>query len=671
MPLVDIGREHLANIVAQVRARRPVTLGSDRAQSQVLRQAADAIGEDAVLIRVEHHLDAASYIPLVIAEQCGVEASRETGRSLSVAEVGTGGWRAVLERALEGRYLLVDGLERLRAAGPSWDLRGLVAPSFQGLATWLDDRAAIGTQLGASIPTMSPRPDVRWGAALLWSRVEQDPERYALAVARELLLGRTDLNVHQGWDAPSLVTDLWEGMPTQLRELIAFLAVHGRPMPRALFERLGLVQRDAIDQAHELSLIEIYRGQLSLPEPWYEAVEQLEPEPRHRALADAFAGLAQGEEADANPLAVLEAHHHYAAIPDIERALEFAKFGAGALLETAVRQSIRGNRGESAKTYEALLQLDERILAAPSASRTWWSYVNGEDEFDAPAVATPSYSGLGKRTRAYVRHYLHYNRYLSKQEELSETTAGYREALKDWPENALFWSRLVRSLFVAKEENPAMSALREAYAAVPRHQERDRVLIVRTVDRLLDRDLVLPAVFVWSEHQGRTALERSVETKLDIRLRDGWQTCRLWAEGLPATKVEPPVSMALSSNAENTRLECSAGGRAFSGSTRPAAVHAAVLALIFDVLATRWRRETGGMSVISARYKHPAWEQILSLGPEVVPEILRRIEHQPDHWHAALVKLTGENPIPVGEKITISQVCARWVSWGRERGLWS
>ena len=668
MPLVDVGRDHLANIVAQVRAGRSVTLGAERAQSLVLRQAADAIGEEAVLIRIDPRLDAGSYIPLVIAEQCGAATVRETGRSLSGGEAGAGGWQAVLERALSGRYLLVDGLDRLRAAGPAWELRGLVAPAFQGLAAWLDGRAAIGTQLGVPTPMLKPLPDARWAAKPLWSRVEQDPERYALAVARELLLGTTDLSSAQAWDAPSLVTDLWEGMPTQLRELVAFLAVHARPMSRALFERLGLVPRDAIDQAQELSLIEVHRGQLSLPEPWYEAVEQLDPEPRHRALADAFARLA-GEEAEANPLAVLEAHHHYAAIPDIERALAFAKFGAGALLETAVRQSMHGNRGESAKTYEALLQLDERVLAAPSAPRTSWSHVIGEGELGDSVVTAPSFSGLGKRTRAYVRHYLHYNRNLANQEGLSETIAGYRKALQDWPENALFWSRLVSCVFVAKEESSAMSALHEAYAAVPRHAERDRVLIVRTVDRLLDRDLVLPALFVWGNYQGRAAVDRSVEARLDTRLREGWQTARLWAEGLPALDVESPVPMEIISSAEKTRVECSACGRGFSGATRSSAVRGAVLALIFDALAMRWRRETGGMSVTSARYKHPAWKQILSLGREVVPEILRRIEQQPDHWHAALVELTGENPIPPGEKLTVSQVCARWVSWGQERGL--
>jgi hypothetical protein len=104
-----------------------------------------------------------------------------------------------------------------------------------------------------------------------------------------------------------------------------------------------------------------------------------------------------------------------------------------------------------------------------------------------------------------------------------------------------------------------------------------------------------------------------------------------------------------------------------SASPPSAGARAAELALIFDALATRWQRETGGMSLISARHKHPAWEQILSLGPEVVPEILRRMEHQPDHWHAALVKLTGENPIPVGEKLTGTQVCARWIAWGKAR----
>lgn len=89
----------------------------------------------------------------------------------------------------------------------------------------------------------------------------------------------------------------------------------------------------------------------------------------------------------------------------------------------------------------------------------------------------------------------------------------------------------------------------------------------------------------------------------------------------------------------------------------------------FDALATRWRRETGGLSVVSARYEHPAMQQILAMGREVVPEILRRIEREPDHWHPALAMLTGESPFAPGEKVTVSQACARWVAWGRAHGL--
>lgn len=639
MNLVEVGREQVASILGQVKAGRPVMLGQGRAQSHLLRQVADELGDAAILVRIGHELDAGSYIPLLIADQCGADTIHATAQRLSARKALADGWQEVLDRALTGRHLLVDGLAGLRAARSEWELPGLFASTSRALATWLEHRSALATLAEAPRYELRPLPDRRWAAEPLWDFVDRDPERYALAVAREILLGPGD-SAERGWDETTLVTDLWDGIPVEFQELVASLAVHGRPIQRHLLERLSLVPADTIDRARDLALIEQHGAQLSLPKPWYGAVDRLDPGARHRALADAFASIARGDDNEARPLAVLEAHRHYAAIPDIDRALEFAEFSVGPLLETAVRQSLRGEPASAARSYEALLQLDARTSG-----------------------------GFERRTRAYVRHYLHYNRARADGEPIERIVAGYRAALDDWPENALFWSRLVRSLFEARDEVAAMSALGDAYEKVRPHPERDRTLIVHTADHLVARGLVLPAVFVWGGHQSSTTGDRELEARLDARLAKGWQTARLWAEGLPAVEVEAPVQMRAIPVSDELCWECTAGGLKRRGPTRTEAVRAMSRALIFDALATRWRRETGALSVTRARYEHPAWQQILSLGSEVVPEILRRIERQPDHWHMALVELTGENPIPVGEQITTSQVCARWVAWGQERGL--
>lgn len=636
MDLLELGREQKASIMAQLQVGRPVMLGQGRAQSHILRQVADALGDAAILVRIEYDLDAGFYVPLLIADQCGADV-RATAQRLLAPAGQPDGWQDMLDRALSGRLLVVDGLARLRPGRAEWDLPGVFARASRALSDWLESRAAIATLEEEPRYELRPRPDPRWAATHLWDLVERDPERYTLAVAREILLGRGE---GRGWDHASLIIDLWDGMSTELRELVASLAVQGRPIQRSLFERLELVSTDTIDRARDLALIELHAGQLSLPTPWYGEIQRLDPVARHRLLAEAFARVARSERGEASPLAVLEAHRHYAAIPDIERALEFADFSVGPLLETAINQSQRGERVEAAECYEALLQLEARNPGR-----------------------------LGPRTRAYACHYLHYNRARAGGETIQQTVAGYRAALVDWSENALFWSRLVRALFEARDEAEAMKALRDAYAHVRPHSERDRALVVHTADRLMVRGLFVPAVFVWGEHRSRSEGDRDVEARLNARLARGWRTERLWANGLPAVDAESPVQIRAMPHIEEGYWESASGELRRRGPTRGDAVRGLMRALIFDVLATRWRQETGGLSISRLRHEHPAWQQILSLGPEVVPEILRRIEREPDHWHTGLVQLTGENPIPVGERITVSQGCARWVEWGRKRGL--
>lgn len=107
-------------------------LGQGRAQSHILRQVADALGEAAILVRIEHDLDAGSYVPLLIADRCGADVVRATAQRLLAPAGQPDGWQDVLDRALPGRFLVVDGLARLRSARTEWELPGLFAPAAGG-----------------------------------------------------------------------------------------------------------------------------------------------------------------------------------------------------------------------------------------------------------------------------------------------------------------------------------------------------------------------------------------------------------------------------------------------------------------------------------------------------------------------------------------------------------
>jgi len=67
---------------------------------------------------------------------------------------------------------------------------------------------------------------------------------------------------------------------------------------------------------------------------------------------------------------------------------------------------------------------------------------------------------VGRRVKAYIRHYRHYahvNRGHADTEPSAETERGYEQVLTDWPENALFWSRLIRTRVYRNDLSDALS----------------------------------------------------------------------------------------------------------------------------------------------------------------------------------------------------------------------
>jgi hypothetical protein len=66
---------------------------------------------------------------------------------------------------------------------------------------------------------------------------------------------------------------------------------------------------------------------------------------------------------------------------------------------------------------------------------------------------------------------------------------------------------------------------------------------------------------------------------------------------------------------------------------------------------------------------HPAYQQIIGMGREVVPLILRELEREPDHWFWALKAITGEDPVPEQHRGRVRAMADAWIRWGREHGL--
>jgi tetratricopeptide (TPR) repeat protein len=208
-----------------------------------------------------------------------------------------------------------------------------------------------------------------------------------------------------------------------------------------------------------------------------------------------------------NHVAVLEAFRHYlAADDDLTRARRFLRHSVASLLQRAHELSANFGRWKSAaRLYREVLELEKRLRSS------------------APDVSDP----IGKLPRAYATHYWHYNLYKQSAEPIEQTEAGYELALRDWPTNALFWSRLIVTKMVAGKWLDAFQTLDSASKEIPSPTARDRRLIERTTRKLLARSgnhpgFAIAALAVWRDHDPDDSIYGESTVKaLQIALRKG------------------------------------------------------------------------------------------------------------------------------------------------------
>lgn len=101
----------------------------------------------------------------------------------------------------------------------------------------------------------------------------------------------------------------------------------------------------------------------------------------------------------------------------------------------------------------------------------------------------------------------------------------------------------------------------------------------------------------------------------------------------------------------------------------PAATTSESVAARFHRLADAWERATGHLSSMSAASEHPAYQEIVSLGPDVVPFLLRDLGENERHWFIALRKLTGANPVPPSAAGNVPKMIDAWRQWAKENGF--
>lgn len=87
----------------------------------------------------------------------------------------------------------------------------------------------------------------------------------------------------------------------------------------------------------------------------------------------------------------------------------------------------------------------------------------------------------------------------------------------------------------------------------------------------------------------------------------------------------------------------------------------------FEELAATCKRETMFESSPTRILLHPAYQQIIGMGPPAVPLLIRALREDPYHWFWALKSITGEDP--AGEAQSASEARDAWTSWAQERGI--
>lgn len=446
------------------------------------------------------------------------EALREEPNSLS-------GALRCLDNALDGATVIVDGWSALRVSDDTYDAGHALDERFRDARNWLADHACVISDYEFDPPPgfaettirlpdaedefppttlrngrTYPRPD-------LWKRFAPDVGAYNSALAMLALQESPDAKVTPpAWKIRDHVASR---LPGHALELLFLLGVHARPLDNEALSVLG-VEQSARELLVHLGICESLPSGIALDPAWTVwCVDELGSRKRdyHSQLANAFAGIVRPDDqaADRAALAVLEAHRHFVALGDDQRARRFARYSAALLVEEGKRRSLERRFDDAARLYESVLSL--------------------ADKSELP---------LPPRLRGYVTHYTHFNRAMARTESIAETERGYAEALREWPANALFWSRLVRTQFYAGKSAAALKTLERALDTVEPHPDKEPVLIARTVRGLLKRyehehdgELLVDASFVWGDYKPTSSASRDVEHLLRHALETGWLASKL------------------------------------------------------------------------------------------------------------------------------------------------
>jgi len=81
----------------------------------------------------------------------------------------------------------------------------------------------------------------------------------------------------------------------------------------------------------------------------------------------------------------------------------------------------------------------------------------------------------------------------------------------------------------------------------------------------------------------------------------------------------------------------------------------------FGALVKRWKRETALISSITKTAMHESYQEIIGMGPKVLPLIFEELARHGGHWFWALQRITRENP--ASGCSDFEQARSAWLAW--------
>lgn len=82
-----------------------------------------------------------------------------------------------------------------------------------------------------------------------------------------------------------------------------------------------------------------------------------------------------------------------------------------------------------------------------------------------------------------------------------------------------------------------------------------------------------------------------------------------------------------------------------------------------------WRNETAYLSSSARITEHPAYQELIDVGPAALPVLFRDLEQTGDgHLAKALTAMTGANPVSDADRGSVRKVADAWLHWANENG---